>query len=101
MKCTLEKRIMNKWRAAVLALALAAPVAAFAQNVIQSITTSQQAGTDVVRIEMSEPLTTVPGGFSVQAPPRVAIDLPGVGNGLGKNSVELNQGNLRSANVAQ
>ncbi len=101
MRSTLENRIMIKWRAAVLALALAAPVAAFAQNVIQSITTSQQAGTDVVRIEMSEPLAAVPGGFSVQAPPRVAIDLPGVGNGLGKNSVELNQGNLRSANVAQ
>ena len=103
MKSTLENRIMHKWRATVaaLALALAAPVTAFAQNVIQSITTSQQAGTDVVRIELSEPLAAVPGGFSVQAPPRVAIDLPGVGNGLGKNSVELNQGNLRSANVAQ
>ncbi|MCU0921770.1 MAG: type IV pilus secretin PilQ [Burkholderiaceae bacterium] len=103
MKRTLENRIMQKWRAtvAVLALALATPLAAFAQNMIQSITTSQQAGTDVVRVELSEPLAAVPGGFSVQAPPRVAIDLPGVGNGLGKNSVELNQGNLRSANVAQ
>jgi type IV pilus assembly protein PilQ len=103
MNSTLENRIMHKWRAtvAVLALALATPLAAFAQNMIQSITTSQQAGTDVVRVELSEPLAAVPGGFSVQAPPRVAIDLPGVGNGLGKNSVELNQGNLRSANVAQ
>ena len=95
--------MMHKWRAkaAVLALALAAPLAAFAQNMIQSITASQQAGTDVVRVELSEPLAAAPGGFSVQAPPRVAIDLPGVGNALGKNSVELNQGNLRSANVAQ
>ncbi len=103
MKSTLENRIMHKWRAtvAVLALALATPLAAFAQNMIQSITTSQQAGSDVVRVELSEALAAVPGGFSVQAPPRVAIDLPGVGNGLGKNSVELNQGNLRSANVAQ
>ncbi len=103
MKSTLENRIMHKWRAtvAVLALTLATPLAAFAQNMIQSITTSQQAGTDVVRVELSEPLAAVPGGFSVQAPPRVAIDLPGVGNGLGRNSVELNQGNLRSANVAQ
>ncbi len=103
MNSTLENRIMHKWRAtvAVLALALAAPLAASAQNLIQSITTSQQAGTDVVRVELSEPLAAVPGGFVVQAPPRVAIDLPGVSNGLGKNSVELNQGNLRSANVAQ
>ena len=103
MKSTLENRIMHTWRAtvAVLALTVATPLAALAQNMIQSITTSQQAGTDVVRVELSEPLASVPGGFSVQAPPRVAIDLPGVGNGLGKNSVELNQGNLRSANVAQ
>jgi type IV pilus assembly protein PilQ len=103
MKSTLENRIMHKWRAtiAVLALALGAPVAALAQNLIQSISSTQQAGTDVVRVEFSEPLAGVPNGFAVQAPPRVAIDLPGVGNGLGKNSVELNQGNLRSANVAQ
>jgi type IV pilus assembly protein PilQ len=103
MNSTLENRMMHKWRAkvAVLALALAAPLAAVAQNVIQSITSSQQAGTDVVRIELSQPLTAEPGGFVVQAPPRVAIDLPGVGNGLGKNSVDLNQGNVRSANVAQ
>jgi len=103
MKSTLENRMMQKWRAkvALLALGLAAPLAALAQNAIQSITSSQQAGTDVVRIELSEPLAAVPGGFVVQAPPRVAIDLPGVSNALGKNSVELNQGNLRSANVAQ
>jgi len=103
MNSTPENRMMHKWRAkaAVLALALAAPLAAAAQNMIQSITSSQQAGTDVVRIELSEPLAAEPRGFVVQAPPRVAIDLPGVGNGLGKNSVELNQGNLRSANIAQ
>ena len=100
---TPENRMMQKWRAkaAVLALALAAPLAAFAQNAIQSITASQQAGTDIVRVELSEPLAAVPAGFAVQAPPRVAIDLPGVGNAMGRNAVELNQGNLRSANVAQ
>ncbi len=52
MTSTVENRMMHKWcaKAAVLALALAAPLAAFAQNVIQSITASQQAGTDVVRV---------------------------------------------------
>ena len=38
----------------------------------------QQAGAEVVRIELSEPLAAVPAGFTVQAPPRIAIDLPGV-----------------------
>ena len=100
---TPENRMMQKWRAktAVLALALAAPLLAYAHNALQSITASQQAGTDIVRVELSEPLAAVPAGFAVQAPPRVAIDLPGVGNAMGRNAVELNQGNLRSANVAQ
>ncbi len=37
----------------------------------------------------------------MQVPPRIAIDLPGVSNGLGKSSVEINQGNLRSVSIAQ
>ncbi|WP_280156433.1 type IV pilus secretin PilQ [Piscinibacter sp. XHJ-5] len=73
----------------------------WAQNAIQSINSSQQAGNEVVRIELSQPLTAPPAGFAVQTPPRVAIDLPGVANALGKSSVEINQGNLRSVNVAQ
>ncbi len=93
---------MMKWRVwgGALALTLAAPMA-FAQTVIQSITSTQQAGADVVRIEMSEALKAVPAGFTIQQPARIAIDLPGVGNAMGKPSVEINQGNLRSVNVAQ
>ncbi|MCU0769548.1 MAG: AMIN domain-containing protein, partial [Burkholderiaceae bacterium] len=103
MKTTLEKPTMHHWRArlAAIAVGIGLPIAAFAQNVIQSITSSQQAGTDVVRIELAEALPALPAGFVVQAPPRVAIDLPNVGNALGRNAVELNQGNVRSVNVAQ
>jgi len=86
---------------AAVTTALLAPATAWAQNTIQSITSSQQAGTEVVRIELSQALTAVPTGFSVQSPPRIAIDLPGVGNAIGRNSVEINQGNLRSVNIAQ
>jgi len=98
-----ENRNMVKWRAGLAALALAVltPMAAWAQNAIQSITATQQAGAEVVRIELKEPLATVPNGFAVQTPPRIAIDLPGIGNALGKSSIEINQGNLRSASVAQ
>lgn len=106
MRKTPEKANMCKWRAWPVALVmfgttLLAPVQAWAQNAIQSITSSQQAGTEVIRIELSEALPAVPAGFSIQAPPRVAIDLPGVSNGLGRNAVEINQGNLRSVNLAQ
>jgi type IV pilus assembly protein PilQ len=97
---------MCKWRTLPAALVLlgttiCAPLAAWAQNAIQAITSTQQAGTEVVRIELSEALAAPPTGFAVQAPPRVAIDLPGVGNALGRNAVEINQGNLRSVSVAQ
>jgi type IV pilus assembly protein PilQ len=105
MRTHQENPTMFHWRAAAAALSAAGALllapAVWAQNAIQSITSSQQAGTEVVRIEMSEPLAAVPNGFSVQAPPRIAIDLPGVSNAIGRNNVEVNQGNLRSVAVAQ
>ena len=92
-----------KWRARAIALAtfFGVSISAFAQNAIQSVNSSQQAGADVVRIELSQALTELPKGFSVQAPPRVAVDLPGVSNAIGKPVIEVNQGNVRSVNIAQ
>ncbi len=91
------------WRVLACALGLAAlmPVQAFAQNLIRSITSTQQSGNDVVRIELSKPLQELPKGFAVQVPPRIALDLPGVSNGMGRNLVDINTGNMRTANVAQ
>jgi type IV pilus assembly protein PilQ len=99
----METGMMTHWRAAMLAFAVLLGVAgqAHAQNAIQSINSTQQAGTEVVRIELAQPLPGAPNGFAVQTPPRVAIDLPGVTNALGKSSIEINQGNVRSVNVAQ
>ncbi|MEO5688293.1 MAG: type IV pilus secretin PilQ [Burkholderiaceae bacterium] len=94
---------MRSWTAGaalVLALGMGLPMTSWAEPKIMSVTGSQQGGTDVVRIELSEALTAVPAGFAVQTPPRVAIDLPGVTNSSGKSSVELNQGNVRSVSVA-
>ena len=84
MKIIEENYNMFKWRAALAALvtwvvALLAPTAAWADPTIQSITSSRQSGSDVVRIEFSEPLAAVPSGFVVQTPPRVAIDQTGAG----------------------
>ncbi len=83
-----EKRIMRKWRAmqAALVFACLLPLTAWAQNAIQSITSSQQNGSDVLRIELKQPLADLPRGFAVQTPPRIAIDLPGIGSDLGRNS---------------
>ncbi len=103
MNSSQENRNMRSWTAGaalVLALGLGLPTASWAEPKISSVTGSQQGGTDVVRVELSEALTAVPAGFAVQSPPRVAIDLPGVTNASGKSSIELNQGNVRSVSVA-
>jgi len=95
-------RMTSLWRTLALAASLGLMAAsAWAQTAIRSINSLQQAGVEVVRIELSQPLTELPKGFTVQTPPRIAIDLPGVVNGIGRSLVEINQGNLRSANVAQ
>nr|WP_239027484.1 type IV pilus secretin PilQ [Ramlibacter algicola] len=85
------------WCGWLFALALAVP--AHAQNVVQSITSSVQGGAEVVRIDFAQPLAAVPAGFVVQSPARIALDVPGASNGLGRSSVEMNTGNLRSVNV--
>jgi type IV pilus assembly protein PilQ len=74
---------------------------ALAQNAIQSLTGSVQSGVDVIRIETAEPLGAVPSGFTIQSPARIALDFPGVVNGIGRSALEIGQGNIRSANVVQ
>ena len=74
---------------------------AFAQNSIQSLTGSVQSGAEVIRIETAEPLSAVPSGFTIQSPARIALDFPGVVNGIGRSALDIGQGNIRSANVVQ
>jgi type IV pilus assembly protein PilQ len=102
MKSIWEKS-MNGWRSRLLALTFlaAAGFPAGLRTRSNRSTGSQQAGSEVIRIELTEALATLPAGFTVQAPPRIAIDLPNVLNGLGKSNLEINQGNLRSVNIAQ
>jgi len=76
-------------------------VPALGQAIIKSIDSTQQAGVDMVRIELSNSLTELPKGFILETPPRIAIDLPGAANGLGRSLIEINRGNLRSAQVVQ
>ncbi|MEZ2295846.1 type IV pilus secretin PilQ [Variovorax sp. RCC_210] len=94
---------MAQWlRAAGLGLlAFGALAAAHAQNAIEAVTSSTQSGAEVVRIDLAQPLTAVPAGFAVQTPARIALDFPGVTNGIGRSAIEVNQGNLRSVNVVQ
>ncbi|MFZ5487421.1 MAG: type IV pilus secretin PilQ [Pseudomonadota bacterium] len=94
--------VMKQWRNVFVAL-LGATLTAFAmaQNAITAVTGNVQGGSEIVRIDLSEPLSAAPSGFVIQSPARIALDFPGVSNGLGRSTVEVNQGNLRSVNVVQ
>jgi type IV pilus assembly protein PilQ len=85
---------------ALVGLSLSA-LAAHAQNAIEAVAASIQGGVEVVRVDLSQALSAVPTGFTIQSPARIALDFPGVGNALGRSQVEINQGNLKSANVVQ
>jgi type IV pilus assembly protein PilQ len=87
--------------AALLAASLSTAAWAQSPNAIEGVTGSVQGGSEVIRIDLSEPLTTVPTGFTIQSPARIALDFPGVSNSMGRSAVDLNLGNLRSANVVQ
>ena len=82
-------------------LLVCASAAAQAQATIESVTGSIQGGTEVIRIDFSEPLSVLPSGVSIQSPARIALDFPGVLNGVGRSAIDVNQGNLRSVNVVQ
>ncbi len=77
------------------------PLVAQAQNSIQSVSGSVQGGSEVIRIDLAEPLTAIPTGFSIQTPARIALDFPGISNSMGRSAVDLSLGNLRSVNVVQ
>jgi len=72
-----------------------------AQTVIESVSGSLQGGSEVVRIDLSQVLTALPTGFAIQSPARIALDFPGVTSAMGRSSVEVNQGNLKSVSVVQ
>jgi type IV pilus assembly protein PilQ len=89
---------------ALTAASLSLPVQAQpapAVNAIKAVTGSVQGGAEVIRIDLAEPLTALPTGFSIQTPARIALDFPGVNNAMGRSAVDINLGNLRSANVVQ
>jgi type IV pilus assembly protein PilQ len=72
-----------------------------AGNVIQSIDVSTQAGTVTVKLGFKDVPTNPPAAFTVNNPPRVAFDFPSTANGLGKNSQDVNQGDLRTIRLGQ
>jgi len=72
-----------------------------ANNSIERIDATQTGAGVFLTIELKGAVSSVPNSFSVTNPARVALDLPGTVNNLGRNAIEINQGDLRSVNVVQ
>jgi len=75
---------------------------AAADNAIETVEwSSAQNGKVVVRIGLRQALPSIPAGFAINNPPRIALDFPTTANKLGQNSVLAEEGALRSVNVVQ
>ena len=86
---------------AMLALLSSAVAQNAATNTIEAINVARQGNEVAVKIDLKEPLTTPPAGFSVANPAKVALDFPLTTNGLGKTSQAVNEGDLSSMNIVQ
>jgi len=79
-----------------------ATAAITAQNNIENVTsTTLQNGKVEVRVSLKQALAIPPAGFTTNNPPRIALDFPSTANALGKNTLEVSQGTLRTVNVVQ
>jgi len=72
------------------------------QNTITALSvTDTGSGETVIKVELAEPLVNLPAGFTINTPPRIALDFPATANGLGKSVQNFAIGELRSANIVQ
>ena len=85
----------------MLVLACRARAAQAQDNAIESITANQQGSNVVVNIAMKNAPTKLPIGFSITNPTRIALDFGATVNATGKNSQDVNLGDLRAINVVQ
>ena len=95
---------LHMWKAIIFIVTLLMGVAAHAQagaTVIEAVNASARSGSEVVRIDFSRELTTLPTGFVTQSPARISLDFMGIGSAMGRSNIALNEANLRSINVVQ
>ena len=86
---------------AVLLLFFSAFAALAQSNKIESINATQQGGDIVLRFDFANPLNTPPSAFSVNLPPKIALDFEKTANGLPKNTLQTNVGDFLGFNAVQ
>lgn len=92
----------------VIALLSCLPMSVLAEsqsgltNKIEKVDFTTLAGGRVaIKVQTTQPMTNPPAGFSLNNPPRIALDFPGAMNGLSKNSVDVQQGALKTISLAE
>ncbi len=72
------------------------------KNQLQAVEATLQPGAKLnVQLQLSQPLASAPVSFTLSNPPRVVFDLPNAINATGKNVIPINQGVLKSVQIAQ
>ena len=66
------------------------------QNSISSLSVSKGIGTTTIKVELAQPLASLPPGFTINEPPRIAFDFSNTANGSGKSVQDFNEGDLRA-----
>jgi len=92
------------WAVLVAFAAALAALGASAQtsNSIDAVSVSKaSSGRTVVKFTLKAPLANPPAGFAISNPPRIALDFPDTGNGLGRSAQDIGDPALRSLNVVQ
>lgn len=95
-------------RMAFLSVALAVSAVSFAAeppaatNQLQAVDVTVLPGGRLnVQLQMAHPLASAPVSFTLSNPPRIVFDIPNASNAIGKNVLPVNQGVLKSVQVAQ
>jgi type IV pilus assembly protein PilQ len=85
----------------VLAVFTVQALAADSNSINGLSVSSSSDGSLVMKVELLQPLTELPAGFTINSPPRIAFDFPNTANGLGKSVQDFTENGLRSANIVQ
>ena len=97
------KRGLSRLSAALLISVMSGVVMAqsAARNVLQKVDVAAAGDQVTVRMSFSEPLKSVPAGFSVANPNRIVLDFPSTDNALQSQDLATARGYVKNLRVAQ
>ncbi len=72
-----------------------------ADNSIKQVQVRRDGDQVLLKVQLSSPLKTLPGNWSVVDPPRVVIDFPETDNQTGQTLQQIAEGDLKSLNLVQ